>query len=152
MEMTKMILAAAMTLGLATSAFAHDEGHGPKISDSGKYGGIVSSVVSKAEAEKGAHAAAMNKAELVRSGDGTARLYVYDTKMKLADLKGFDAKATGTVWSGGKGKKAKSEFTLEQKDGAFVGTLPKDAKAPYTLEVTLKKSGTDLLTAFANLD
>ncbi len=150
--MRKMFLTFALALGLSLAAQAHDEGHGPKVSDTGKYGGVVASVVSKADAGQGAHAQALNKAELVRSADGTTRLYVYESGMKPADLKGFDAKAIGTLWSGAKGKKAKSEFTLEQKDGAFVGTMPKSATAPYTVEVTLKKGGKDLLAAFANLD
>lgn len=149
--MKKAILTTIVTLGLSLTAQAHDEGHGPKISDTGKYGGVLASVVAKADAEKGAGAQAVNKAELVRSSDGTTRLYVYDSSMKPADLKGFDAKAAATLWSG-KGKKAKADFSLEQKDGAFVGTLPKVAGAPYNIEVTLKKGGKDLLAAFSNLD
>lgn len=149
--MKKMILTTAIALGLGFAAQAHDEGHGPKVSDTGKFGGVLSSVVAKADADKGAGASPVNKAELVRGADGTARLYVYDPSMKPADLKGFDAKATGTLWSG-KGKKTKSEFALEQKDGAFVGAMPKGAAAPYNVEVTLKKGGKDLLAAFSNLD
>lgn len=150
--MKKAILASALVLGFASSVFAHDEGHGPKVSDTGKYGGIVSGVVAKADANKGAHAHATHKAELVRSGDGTVRLYVYDTAMKPVDAKSLDAKAAATVYSGTKGKTSKSEFALEQKEGTYVGTLPKAVKAPYTIEVTLKQGGKDLLTAFQNLD
>lgn len=149
--MKKTILSAVVSLGLLSTAQAHDEGHGPKLSDSGKFGGVLASVVAKADADKGSGAQATNKAELVRSSD-TARLYVYDKAMKPADLKGFDAKATGVVWSGAKGKKKKSEFALEQKDGAFIGALPKGIVAPYTVEVFLKAGGKELLAAFSNLD
>ncbi|MEK7355844.1 MAG: hypothetical protein AAB250_05315, partial [Bdellovibrionota bacterium] len=142
----------ALVLGLTATAQAHDEGHGPKTSDTGKYGGVVSAVVAKADASKGAKAMATNKAELVRGSDGTVRLYVYDTTMKPADLKGFDVKAAGMVVSGSKKKMAKSDFALEQKDGAFVGTLPKELKAPYSVEVTLKQTDKELLAAFQNLD
>ena len=150
--MKKILFATIASLGLASAALAHDEGHGPKMSDTGKYGGIVTGVGAKADANKGAHASATHKAELVRSADGAVRLYVYDTMMKPVDLKGLDAKAAATVYSGSKTKKTKSEFPLEQKEGSFVGTLPKDVKAPYSVEVTLKQGGKDLLAAFQNLD
>ena len=37
---------------LSLSAFAHDEGHGPKVKDAGLYGGILASVMPEAELKK----------------------------------------------------------------------------------------------------
>lgn len=149
--MRKVIKTTIVTLFLAVAVNAHDEGHGPKISDSGKYGGVLSGVIAKADEDKGSKAKNLHKAELVRSSDGTVRLYVYEVGMKAADLKSFDLKATGSVFSG-KGKKKKVEFNLEQKEGVFVGNLPKALTPPYDVEVNLKKGQNELLTAFANLD
>ena len=57
--MKKMIMALVMCAsGLV---LAHDEGHGPKLSDTGKFGGIVSAVVLKADAKKGAKVALIFK-------------------------------------------------------------------------------------------
>lgn len=148
--MKNMIFATAMIL--SGSAFGHDEGHGPKLSDSGKYGGLVSGVVLKADAKKGASAALVHKAELVRSADGTVRVYIYDEKMVPLDLKGFESKATGALGAKVKGKFKESSFALELKDNAFVGKMPKPEAKPYNIDVTLKASGGELLTAFDNLD
>lgn len=148
--MKKWILTLAVVM--ANSAFAHDEGHGPKLSDTGKFGGLVSSVVKKAEASKGASAALVHKAELVRASDGTARVYLYDDKMAPLDLKGFDKSATADLAAKVKGKYKKSPFRLELKENAFVGALPKIEGKPYDIDVTLKENGTELLTAFDSLD
>lgn len=150
--MKKIILVALMTMMVSSISQAHDEGHGPKVTDSGKYGGILASVVLKAEASKGTQAAMLHKAELVRSTDGTVRLYIYDVAMKPMDLKGFDGKAKATLFGGSKGKKQNSEFLMEQKEGVFQGKMPKVLAAPYSIDVTLKASGKDLLVAFDNLD
>ena len=133
-------------------AMAHDEGHGPKLSDTGKFGGLVSAVVLKSEAKKGAKATLVLKAELVRSTDGTARIYLYDTSMKQLELKGFDAKGSGLIITKIKGKTSETEFALELKDNAFIGKMPKIAKKPYNIDVTVKQDGKELLSAFDNLD
>lgn len=148
--MKNTIMALALCLSLQTQA--HDEGHGPKISDTGKYGGLVSAVVLKSEAKKGAKAALVHKAELVRTSDGAAQVYLYDTEMKPLDLTGFDAKGTASLGAKVKGKWKNTDFKLELKDKAFVGTLPKIQGRPYDIDVTLKHNNTELLTAFDSLD
>lgn len=148
--MKKLILTVALLM--SGVAFAHDEGHGPKLSDTGKYGGLVSGVVLKADAKKGASAALVHKSELVRSADGTVRVYLYDEKMAPLDLKSFDAKATALLGAKVKGKFTESPFTLELKENAFIGKMPKPGSKPYNIDVTLKESGRELLTAFDNLD
>ena len=148
--MKKMIMALVMCAsGLV---LAHDEGHGPKLSDTGKFGGIVSAVVLKADAKKGAKAALVFKAELVRSADGTARVYLYDSTMKQLALKGFDAKGSALVITTVKGKSKESKFAIELKDNSFIGKMPKVAKKPYNIDVTVKQDGKELLSAFDNLD
>ncbi|MBK8201294.1 MAG: hypothetical protein IPK68_02830 [Bdellovibrionales bacterium] len=127
-------------------------GHGPKLSDSGKYGGLVSSVILKADAKKGASAALVHKAELVRSADGTARVYLYDTAMKPLEIKGFDTKGSASLGAKVKGKWKNTEFALEQKDNAFVGKMPTIKAKPYNIDITLKQDGKELLAAFDNLD
>lgn len=147
----KKIIFTLMLLASSVS-FAHDEGHGPKLSDSGKYGGLVSGVVLKGEAKKGTQAALVHKAELVRSADGTVRVYLYDQKMSPLDLKNFDSKANASLGAKVKGKFTESAFSLEQKENAFTGKMPKPASKPYNIDVTFKEGSRELLTAFDNLD
>ena len=149
--MKKRIFSSLVML-FANLAQAHDEGHGPKLADAGKYGGIVSSVVKVAEASKGAKAELMHKAELARSSDGTVRVYLYDKDMKPLDLKAFDAKGSASLLVKMKGKWKSLDFPLELKDNAFVGKMPKPESKPYNIDVTLKSSDTKLLSAFDNLD
>lgn len=140
------------TMFVAVAALGHDEGHGPKLSDTGKFGGIVSPVVKKAEAKLGPKAALVHKAELVRSADGTVRIYLYDQAMKPLDLKSFDKAGSASLASKVKGKWKSTDFALEQKDGNFSGKMPKAESKPYNIDVTLKDGGTELLSAFDNLD
>lgn len=148
--MKKLVL--AMSLFLSGTALAHDGGHGPKVTDTGKYGGLVSAVVLKADYKKGAHAALVHKAELVRSADGTTRVYLYDSTMKPLDIKGFETAGSAGLAAKVKGKWKTSEFKLELKDGIFLGKMPKPEAKPYSIDITLKQDGKELLTAFDNLD
>ncbi len=142
----------AFSLGILLTPltlFAHDEGHGPKLTDVGIYGGIVSPVIASKDADKGAHAALLYKAELVRGEDGTIRLYLYDTKMKPLPMESFEKKAKGTFYiSKGNSK----EFSLQQEGKGFIGKTSLPTKKPYDLDVVLKDKDRELLTAFGNLD
>ena len=142
----------AASLFISATAFAHDEGHGPKLADTGKYGGIVSAVVKKADAKLGAKAPLVHKAELVRSADGTVRVYLYDQSMNPLDLKNVEAKGSASLGAKVKGKWSETPFPLEQKEGSFMGKLPKPGSKPYNIDVTVKEAGTELLSAFDNLD
>lgn len=150
--MKKTILMMGFIIGFSQATFAHDEGHGPKLSDAGKFGGLVSPVVKKADAKLGAKAVLVYKAELSRSSNGTARVYIYDAEMKQVDLKTFDKKATASLASKSKGKWTESSFSLEQKEGVYIGQMPKTTSKPYNIDVTFKENGTELLSAFDNLD
>jgi len=142
----------ALALAFAPLAFAHDEGHGPKLSDTGNFGGIVSGVVQKSEASKGAKATLIYKAELVRAQDGTVRVYFYDDKMNQLDLASFDAKGSAGLAAKVKGKYKNSEFALAKEGKTFVGKMPKPEGKPYNIDVTVKEKGRELLSAFDNLD
>lgn len=148
----KQFVLALVGILIAAGASAHDEGHGPKLSDTGKYGGLVSAVVAKADAGQGAKANLVYKSELVRTADGEARVYIYDTDMKPIDLKTLEAKASASLASKVKGKWKNTEFPLVLKDGAFVGKMSKVASKPYNIDVTFKDNGKELLSAFDNLD
>lgn len=148
----KQLVLGIIVFGFVVQASAHDGGHGPKLSDTGKYGGLVSSAVKKAEASKRAKAELIHKAELTRSTDGTLRVYLYDKEMKPLDLKDFEAKGSAILAAKVKGKWKSWEFLLERKENYFVGKMPRPEAKPYNIDVTLKESGTELLSAFDNLD
>jgi hypothetical protein len=136
----------------AASAFAHDEGHGPKLTDTAKQGGIVAPVIDAKEASKGAKAGVVYKSELVRSEDGTVRVYLYDQDMNPLDLGKLDKSAKGIVEFKKNKKWTKNEFSLSQEEGAFVGKAPKSPSKPFNIDVRVKEGSKELLTAFDNLD
>jgi hypothetical protein len=134
-------------------ALAHDEGHGPKVTDQPLQGGMVMPVIDKKEAAKGASAALVYKAELVRKEDGTAHLYVYDSSMKALSPDAFVKEAKAKIGPMRKNPKWKSEeMKFSFIDGAFVGKLPKIKVKPYYIDITLTEAKRELLTAFENLD
>lgn len=135
-----------------TSAFAHDEGHGPKLTDTAIQGGVVSPVVEAKDAKLGEKAQLVLKSELVRSEDGTVRVYFYDKDMNPVELTKFAKEARG-ILAFKKGKKwQNATFTLKQEEGAFVAKAPKASSKPFNIDIHVKESGRELLTAFDNLD
>jgi hypothetical protein len=152
MEMKQIIASVAISIGLLVSSYAHDEGHGPKISDTGKFGGLVSGVVLKKDANLGAKAPLLHKSELVRSADGTTRLYFYDQNMAPLDIKTLDSKATASLSVKVKGKWKDTFFEMVVKNGVFIGKMPKPEAKPYNIDVVVKSGDKELLTAFDNLD
>lgn len=136
----------------AASALAHDEGHGPKLTDQGKQGGVLSAVVDKKDASKGEKAALVYKSELVRSEDGTVRVYLYDKDMNPLDLSKLDKKSKGLLAFKKNRKWTSREFPLEQSEGAFVGKAPQAGSKPFNIDLYFKEGSRDLLTAFDNLD
>ncbi len=150
--MKNLILTLLLLCSFAQTATAHDEGHGPQVSDTGKFGGLMAPVIKKSDENLGAKARLIYKSELARSGDGTVRVYIYDEAMKPMNLKHFDSKATGLLVAKVKGKWVDTAFPLELKDGVFIGKMPKPQSKPYNIEVTIKNAGTELLSAYENLD
>jgi hypothetical protein len=148
--MRSFVLCSLMLVGM--SAYAHDEGHGPKLSDTGKQGGIVSPVIDKSEADKGSKATLLYKAELVRSEDGTVHVYYYDKDMNPLDLGKLDKSAKGYLEFKKNKKWTKNEFALNQADGSFTAKAPKSPSKPFNIDVVAKEGGKELLSAFDNLD
>jgi len=149
--MKKMLL--AVLLGMSAAVVqAHDEGHGPKLTDQGQQGGVVAPVIDKKESTKGAKAAVVYKGELVRNDDGTVRVYLYDQAMTPVDLSKFGAAAKGIVETEKKKKFTRTPFDLKQEEGAFVGAAPKPAVKPFNIDVIVKEGERELLVAFDNLD
>ncbi len=144
-----MILVLVM---VGQSVWAHDEGHGPKITDTAKQGGVLAPVIDAKETKKGTNANIIYKAELTRTSDGTVSVFLYSQDMKPLDLKGFESKAKGVLEIERKKKYTRTPFVLNLKSGAFVGKAPKARSKPFNIDVTLKESGKDLLVAFENLD
>ncbi len=150
--MRNFLTTSVITMMICIGAQAHDEGHGPKLADTGKYGGLVSAVVAKNEAGKGTKAVLIHKAELVRSADGQVSVYFYDANMKPLDIKFFNPKGTALIGSKVKGKWKTASFELTAKDKSFEGKMPKPEGKPYDIDVTIKENGKELLSAFDNLD
>lgn len=148
MKLIGTLLAASLSL----PCFAHDEGHGPKLTDAGRMGGVTTSVVLAKDVKLGAKAAMVYKAELTRSEDGVLRLYIYDKDMKPVDAARFDKTAKAVLLSRKKKKLSRLPFTLSVEEGAFKGKAPKAPKKPFNIEVTLKEGDRELLVAFENLD
>ncbi len=142
---------------MITPGFAHDGGHGPKLTDMGKQGGIVAPVIEAKDAEKGHHAQAVYKSEIVRTDDGTVYVFLYDMKMNALDAEKFSAtfnpSAEGTVEFKKSKKWVKQTFSLKTEDGGYVGKAPKAKVKPYNIDVVFKDTqGRELFTAFDNLD
>lgn len=130
---------------------AHDEGHGPKLTDTGKFGGVVSAVVEKQEAELGAKAKLQYKAELVRSPEGKVQVYLYDSAMKPVDASTWTKTARVTAAPHKKGTKPKS-FQLSFDGKAFSGQIPEGVAKPFNLDFVFSEKNRELLSAFDNLD
>lgn len=148
-----MKLLIALSLLFSLSSFAHDEGHGPKLTDSPRQGGVLTSVIMAKEAGIGTKAKMIYKSELTRTSDGTVRLYIYDDKMNPVDLKRFAPIAKAVLISlVKKGAYDKAAFDLNASEGYFSGKSPAPKKKPYSIDVVLKEGDNTLLTAFDNLD
>jgi len=143
-----ILLAASLSL----PALAHDEGHGPKTTDAGKMGGVVTAVVLASEAKLGPKAALRYKAELTRSEDGIVRIYLYDKDMKPLDPARFGRNAKAVLESHRKKKTSRTPFSLALEEGAFTGKAPKSSTKPFNIDATFKEGDKELLAAFDNLD
>lgn len=151
-RMMMLAVLAGLSFGGAARSFAHDGGHGPKLTDQGQQGGVMASVIDKKDLKLGAKASVLYKGELVRSEDGTVRVYLYNKDMSPLDLSKLDGVGKGIVETEKKGKYTKVPFDLKQEDGTFSGTAPKPTVKPFNIDVTLKEGERELLVAFDNLD
>ena len=150
MKVFKSFLVSALVT-VSLPAMAHDEGHGPKLTDTGKFGGLTSAVVEKKDAGLGAKAKLQYKAELVRSSDGKVQVYLYDEAMKPIDLSTWGKKGKVTAAPLKKGVKAK-DFDVSLDGKAYTGKIPEGITKPFNLDFTFTEKGRELLSAFDNLD
>lgn len=148
MKYAGLLLAAA----LSTAGYAHDEGHGPKLTDQPPQGGVLTAVVEAKDAKLGAKAPLVYKAELVRSEDGTVRVTLYDQELKALDVSMFDKKGEATLIVEKKKKTTIKKFPLTLEEGTFIGKAPKPAGKPFNIDVTVTEGKRRLLAAFDNLD
>jgi len=151
-KLTAAVLVGSLWFAAGASLRAHDGGHGPKLTDEGKQGGVVSSVINTKDLKKGAKAEVIYKAELVRSEDGMVSVYLYDIKMNTLDMSKFERKAKGDVEVQVKKKHTTTPFELNLADGRFVGAAPKASRKPFNIDVYFKQGDRQLLAAFDNLD
>lgn len=147
-----MKLIITLILACSFSVFAHDEGHGPKLTDAPKQGGVISSVVLAKDAGLGTKAPMRYKAEIVRSQTGLVRLYFYDQKMEALKSGMLAEAANGILISGKKGKKTEQKFELKWVTDHFEGQAPKPLRKPFNIDVKVMEGSTELLVAFDNLD
>jgi len=133
----------AMTLGMSSVALSHDGGHGPKMTDVGKFGGSLADVKDKSSAS-------VYKSELVKTSDGKIQVKIVDKSGKPIDSSSWDKSASASASSGRKGSEKSSKFELTNDGKGFVGTLPSDVKPPYTLKVSFSEKGNELNVIFAN--
>ncbi len=145
-------LISILIFSTSVGALAHDEGHGPKLTDTAKQGGIVSPVVAFKDAPQGGKAALVYKAELVRSEDGTIHVYYYDKDMKPLDMTRLAKTAKATLAYKKKKKWVNEKFTLDQKEGSFSAKAPKAGAKPFNIDIVVQEGERELLSAFDNLD
>jgi hypothetical protein len=151
MKLHSFLMTASLVMS-SLPALAHDEGHGPKLSDTGKFGGLVSAVIEKKDANLGAKAKLVYKAELVRSPEGKVQLFLYDAEFKPVDASSWDKKGKAVMASRKKGKWQSKDIELTYDGKAYTGQLPELIGKPFNLDFVLKDKDKELLTAFDNLD
>lgn len=143
----------ALVIALGSVVLAHDEGHGPRLTDASVYGGVVAPVILADHAKLGEKAVLVYKAELLRSEDGTLRVYLYTPKMRPLAASKFAKKAKAVLGTKGKMGWEEQPFDLILSGNAFVGKLPKGRiRKPYMIDVFITEGKTTYLVAFDNLD
>jgi len=148
MKYLVILLAATMSL----PAFAHDEGHGPKLHDAGKFGGVMTGVVLAKDVKLGAKAPLVYKAELTRSEDGTVRVYFYDKEMAPLDLTRLPKTVKASIEAKKRKKWTSTPFVLTKTADGYEGKAPKPASKPFNIDVVVKEGERELLAAFDGLD
>ncbi len=141
-----------LSLVLSFNLFAHEGGHG-EVDEGGKFGGVMSPIVDKAQAGTGTKGTVLYKAELVRAESGKISFYIFDAKMNLIDLKVFAPEMSAKLEVKKKGKFTYvGDFKLIRNGNHFTGQLPKIDYKPFNIDFFLKKGSQDLFVGFSNLD
>lgn len=146
------VLILCLALIYSFHPLAHEGGHG-EVEEGGKFGGIMSPIVDKAQAGMGSKAKVLYKAELVRAESGKLSFYIFDTKMNLVDLKSFSPEISAKLEVKKKGKFTYvGDFKLTKRGNHFTGQLPKIDYKPFNIDFFLKEGTQDLFVGFSNLD
>ncbi|MAZ46932.1 MAG: hypothetical protein CME65_00120 [Halobacteriovoraceae bacterium] len=138
-----------LLLTLTLNTFAHDEGHGPAITDESMQGGKVTAIIDYKQVNDGRKAKMLYKGELVIE-DLDVKLYIFDKKMNEVSLKEFDKTVNAIQLE--KGKSSKFKLTLDKSKKFYKGTREKNKRVPYNIDVNIEKNGTKLFGAFDGLD
>jgi hypothetical protein len=134
------------------TVMAHEGGHG-EVSESGKFGGVTSPVVAKAQEGFGSKAKTLYKAELVRTESGKLSLYLFDEKMNLMKLDKFSDEVEAKLEVKKKGKFTYfGTFRLKKDKNHFSGDLPKLEYRPFNIDMFFSFGEQKLFVGFSNLD
>ena len=141
-----------LSLVCSLSLFAHEGGHG-EVGEGGKFGGVMSPIVSKVDAGKGNDAKFLYKAELVRGESGKLSFYIFDNKMNLVSLDKFAPEISAKLEVKKKGKFTYvGDFKLTKNGNHFTGQLPKVEYKPFNIDFFLKQDQIEMFVGFSNLD
>lgn len=148
----KFLVSFCVVVFCSLNAFAHDEGHGPKLGDQPKFGGLVAAVIDHLEVDKGRQAKLLYKAELTKNAKGVVRVYFYDTQMKPISIQSAAAADAELIHRDKKSKKWISKsFKLEKKGDFYEGSLPLKPRPPFNIDIKVDSNGKKLFIAFDNL-
>lgn len=126
------------------------EGHGEAPKDPSRFGGQLSNVVDAKKVSSKTQNPPLFKSELIRSDDGTLRLYIFDLKMKSIDLSTFSPKMEGILEN--VKNKINLSFQLEKHGDHFMGKMPKVTKRPFNLFFKVVNNKQELFVGYDNLD
>lgn len=162
----KNVFLASTLLLLSTTGFAHDGGHGPKVTDIGKHGGKITAVIAKKDQELGPKAKLHYKAELVRvkgtDGKPGFRFYIYDKDMKPLPTDKLSPKASGILayWNRVPGKKLDKDkdgviknFEMDLKKRYYLGMkLPSATVKKVYIDVFFRNGDQEYMAAYSGVE
>ncbi|MAX66518.1 MAG: hypothetical protein CME66_06250 [Halobacteriovoraceae bacterium] len=144
-----MKILTVLTLVLSFNLFAHDEGHGPAVTDESMQGGKVTAIIDYKQVNDGRKAEMLYKGELVIEGLDV-KLFIFDKKMKEVPLDQFSKIVTAVQLE--RGKQSKFKLTLDESKKFYSGKREKNKRVPYNIDVKVKKGDRTLFGAFDGLD
>lgn len=138
-----------LTLVLSLNLFAHDEGHGPAVTDESMQGGKVTAIIDYKQVNDGRKAEMLYKGELVVEGL-EVKLFIFDKKMKEISLDKFSKTVNAIQLE--RGNQSKFELSLDESKKFYTGKRQKNKRVPYNIDVKLKSGDQTLFGAFDGLD
>lgn len=148
-----MIKSIFLTIAMAFTgsiAHAHDSGHGPKMTLQGKFGGKLSAVILKKEANNSS-AKAHFAAELTKTTDGKLRLYFYDTKMGTLNPEIKMISGLSTYKSKASKKSVTEKFDFKKEGDIYEAQLTPDVDGSVSIEVEMLTKDGEFMAAFPRM-